>query len=62
MPAPSTYYHPELTLPGLLKRAASSPDNLYMGFMNEQGETVYQTYHSLLEEARLIASGMGKPA
>ncbi len=60
MPAPSTYYHPELTLPGLLKRAASSPDNLYMGFMNEQGETVYQTYHSLLEEARLIASGMEK--
>ena len=60
MPEISKYYHPELTLPELLKRAAGSTDNLYMGFMNEQGETVYQTYRSLLEEARLIASGMEK--
>lgn len=58
MPEISTYYQPELTLPDLLKRAASFAGPLYIGYMNEKGEISRQTYRELYAEALKLAVGL----
>ncbi|MHC1778077.1 MAG: AMP-binding protein [Lentimicrobium sp.] len=58
MPEISNYYHPELTLPDLLKRAASFPEPLYIGYMHENGEISRQTYPELYAEALKLATGL----
>jgi acyl-CoA synthetase (AMP-forming)/AMP-acid ligase II len=58
MPETSEYYHPDLTLPDLLKRAAGSPHGLFTGFMSESGSIKYQAYKELLLEASKIATGL----
>jgi acyl-CoA synthetase (AMP-forming)/AMP-acid ligase II len=54
----STYYHPDLTLPDLLHRTANSPEDIYIGFLNEHGVIKKLTYKQLLEKSSLIASGL----
>ncbi len=58
MPEASTYYQPELTLPDLLFRAANSPHDLFIGYVDDSGTIIKQTYRELLDEAKLIASGL----
>ncbi|MFZ4520172.1 MAG: AMP-binding protein [Bacteroidales bacterium] len=58
MPQTSEYYHPHLTLPDLLYRAAKSPNPLFVAYMNESGNLKTQTYRELLHEAEKIASGL----
>ena len=60
MPLPNAYYQPDLTLPDLLYRAALDPNDLYIGYVNETGSIVKQTYKKLLIEAKRIASGLSK--
>jgi acyl-CoA synthetase (AMP-forming)/AMP-acid ligase II len=58
MPEISNYYQPELTLPALLKRAAEFDEDLYIGYMQENGEINRQTYRELYAEALQLASGL----
>ncbi|MFA6950900.1 MAG: AMP-binding protein [Lentimicrobiaceae bacterium] len=58
MPEISTYYNPSLTLPAILKRAVSSPVTKYIGYYNESGEGVMQSYPQLWSEASLVAIGL----
>ncbi len=58
MPEKSTCYQPDLTLPDLLNRAAESHNDLFIGYMNDAGEINKQTCRELLNEAKLIASGL----
>lgn len=58
MPEKSAYYQPDLTLPDLLHRAAESHNDLFIGYMNDAGEINKQTCRELLNEAKLIASGL----
>jgi len=58
MPEISLYYHPGLTLPDLLQRAASCPDPLFIGFMDENGSISHLTYSDLLAEACRTAGGL----
>ncbi len=58
MPEISNYYQPELTLPALLKRAAEFDEDLYIGYMQENGEITRQTYRELYAEALQLASGL----
>jgi acyl-CoA synthetase (AMP-forming)/AMP-acid ligase II len=58
MPDISPCYQPELTLPDLLHRAANSPHDLFIGYVEEDGSIIKQSYKELLNEAKLIASGL----
>lgn len=59
MPDISKYYtNPSLTLPDLLKRAAGNPEAKYIGYHDESGDDVIQSYDQLLKEAEWIASGL----
>ena len=58
MPEISRYYQPGLTLPDLLKRSAMAYADLFIGYMNDKGETDKQTYHSLYQEAGKVAAGL----
>ena len=58
MPETSPYYQPELTLPGLLNRAAHSPHDLFIGYLHDDGKLTKQSYKDLLTEAKRIASGL----
>lgn len=58
MPIISSYYQPDLTLPAILKRAASATNSPVIGFLHENGETSTFSYSDLLEEATLVAVGL----
>lgn len=58
MPEINQYYRPGLTLPDLIKRAAASPESLFIGYMDDKGAITRQTYADLYAEAKLIASGL----
>ncbi|KAF0200693.1 MAG: Beta-ketoacyl [Bacteroidetes bacterium] len=58
MPEISNYYQPDLTLPALLKRAADFNEELYIGYMHENGEISRQTYRELYSEALKLAAGL----
>lgn len=58
MPKISKYYHPGLTLPDILKRAASSSKPVHLGFMNDQGKIEELPYSDLLTEAIAVAIGL----
>ena len=58
MPETSEYYQPGLTLPDLLRRAAASPLDLHIGYVDDEGNIKHQGYKELLAGAELIASGL----
>lgn len=58
MPEKNTYYQPGLTLPDILKRAAQSNHELFVGYMNENGSIALQTYKDLLIRADKVANGL----
>ncbi len=58
MPETNPYYQPDLTLPDLLTRAAADPNDLFIGYMDENGGITHQLYKALLGEAKLIAAGL----
>lgn len=58
MPKLSPYYQPGLTLPDLLKRAAAFEHPLFIGYVDETGNSQQQTYAQLYEEARQISIGL----
>lgn len=58
MPETNPYYQPDLTLPDLLTRAAADPNDLFIGYMDENGGITHQLYNALLGEAKLIAAGL----
>ncbi|HAH57079.1 MAG TPA: hypothetical protein DCL86_02930 [Bacteroidales bacterium] len=59
MPANSLYYHPELTLPDLLRRAANFEHPLFIGYVDEKGNRQQQSYAELYTAARQLAIGLG---
>lgn len=58
MPHLSSYYQRELTLPDILKRAATATGRPYIGFLNDKGGEDFLTYAELLREAELITTGL----
>ncbi len=58
MPVNSYYYQPELTLPDLLKRAAAFEHPLFIGYVDETGNSQQPTYAQLYAEARRITTGL----
>lgn len=58
MPEINQYYQPALTLPDLIKRAASLPESLFTGYMNDKGLITTETYRELYAGAKQIASGL----
>jgi len=60
MPVKSEYYQPELTLPDLLNRAVNSPNDLFIGYINEDGALACQSYAELSDQAKLIAAGLSR--
>ncbi len=57
MPQLSEYYNQSLTLPDILRRAASASENTVIGLLNDSGEDTI-TYSQLLKEATIIAVGL----
>lgn len=53
----SEHYNPELTLPDILKRAASTP-GAFIGFIDEKGLEDKITYADLLLESTRLAVGL----
>lgn len=57
MPQLSEYYNQTLTLPDILRRAASDSQNSVIGFLNDSGDDTI-TYSQLLKEATIVAIGL----
>jgi fengycin family lipopeptide synthetase D len=57
MPEINSYYQTNLTLPAILKRAASN-ENAFAGFFNDKEEANILTYDKLLQEATHLAIGL----
>ncbi len=58
MPEYSNYYQPQLTLPELLFRAAEAHSDTFIGYVNEDGSIIRQSYRELLAEATSAAAGL----
>ena len=60
MPGKSIYYDPRLTLPEMLKRAAGSPNELFIGYYDKNSNLTTQSYRDLLSESKRTAGGLYK--
>ncbi|MCX6247524.1 MAG: AMP-binding protein [Bacteroidetes bacterium] len=58
MPETNAYYQPELTLPDILYRAASTEPGLFIGFPDRTGSLLTVTYQELLDRAKRVAAGL----